>query len=307
MRMSAVRLCVRCSIGPRGLYALQLDSCRRRVASTHRFSLDRRRIVADPVWRSVERHVPGVHNGVSANDRLVHESVANDVSVHTHHCRVVCKPAAAPFPADKADAHVAVAVINSAVVPDAIAPVAVVENVVAAVPSPPRRRPERSLVGRRHPLPWNPVVAVISIGPITGNPHPTFLRTGRLFVHWQDRRSDRDGDRYCAERCRWNEQQHQHWQKPARRAKETHRESSLDAQLVLNKYAFSMTSQGWPKPNAKSMGLERRHHQCRLRIIPPGLPDLQPCGISVPNPHDNSRGQTSGLEPPLIESVVRRK
>jgi hypothetical protein len=240
--------------------------------------------MADPVRTSIESHVPGVRNGVGTNDRLVHVSIANDVSIHTHHCRVVCKPAAAPFPADKADAHVAVAVINTAVVPDAIAPIAIVKNVVAAVPSPPCRRPERSLVGRRHPLPGNPVVSVISIGPITGNPHPAFLRTGRLFVHRQNRRSDRNGDRHSAKRCRWNEQQHQHWQKPARRAKETHRKSSLDSQPVLNKYAFSMTSQGWPKPNAKSMGLERRHHQCRLRIIPPGLPDLQPVRHFRPKP-----------------------
>ena len=257
--MSPIGLCVRRAICPRCLHMLQLRSCRRGVTSTHRFPLHRRRIMADSVRPSVECNVPGVRDGIAANDRLVHVRVADDVSIHAHHRGVVCESTAAPFPADKADAHVAEPVVDSAVIPDAIAPVAIVEPIMPAVPSPPRGSPKRALVWCRHPLAWHPVVAVIAIGPVSRNPHPALLRTYRLLVYRQNRWSDANGNRYTRKRGCRNEQDHQRWQKPARTSQQTHRKSSLDSWLVLNKYAFSMTCQGWPKAIDESTGLECRH------------------------------------------------
>ena len=206
---------------------LQLRSCRRRVTSTHSFSFHRRWLMADPVRPSVECNVPGVRDRIAANDRLVHVGVADDVSIYTHHRGVVCESISTPFAADKADAHVAESVIDSAVIPDAIAPVAIVEPIMPAVPAPPRRSPKCALVWRGHPLAWNPVVAVIAIGPVSWNPHPTFLRAEWLLVDRQNRWSNANGNGNTRKRRCWNEQNHQRWQKPARTSQQTHRKSSL--------------------------------------------------------------------------------
>jgi len=288
---------------------LQLGCRRRRVTPAHRFSLHRCGIVADSVRPSAKCHVPRVRNGIASNDRLIHVGVANDAPVHAHHRRVICEVSAAPLAAHKTHAHVSMSVINSAVVPDAIAPVAIMEPVMPAVPSPPRRSPKRALVRRRHPLAGNPVVAIVAVGPVSRNPHPALLRTYRLLVYRQNWRSNGDADRYTRKRCCGNDQQHQHWQEPAHTSKQTHRESSLNSRLVVNKYAFSMTSQGWPKAIAESMGLDcagmnkRRH-----RISPPGSAHLQPVRHFCPRHAKRiSRGQTGRLEPLLPRSVVRRK
>jgi hypothetical protein len=257
--MSTICLCVRRAINPCGLQMLQLRSCRRRVTSTHSFSFHRRWIMADSVRPSVEGNVPGVRDSIAANDRLVHVRVADDVSIHAHHRGVVCESTASPFPANEADAHVAEPVVDSAVIPDTITPVAIVEPIMPAIPSPPRRSPKRSLVRRRHPFAGHPVVAVIAVGPVTRNPHPTLLRTHRLLVDRQNRWSNANGNGYTRKRRCRSEQDHQRWQKPARTSQQTHRKSSLDSWLVLNKYAFSMTCQGWPKAIDESTGLECRH------------------------------------------------
>jgi len=125
--MSAIRLCVGRSISPSRLNMLQLNCRRRRVTPAHRFSLHRGRFVADSVRPSAKCHVPGVPNRIGTNDRLIYVGVANDAPVHTHHRGVVCEVSAAPLAAHKADAHVSMSVINSAVVPDAISPVAIME------------------------------------------------------------------------------------------------------------------------------------------------------------------------------------
>src|SRR5579863_2600539 len=109
--MSAIYLCVRSAICPRCLQMLQLHSCRWCVTSTHTFPLHRRRVMMDSVRPSVECKAPGIRDGIAANDRLIHVRVADDVSVHAHHRRVVCESAAAPFPADKTDTHVAKPVV----------------------------------------------------------------------------------------------------------------------------------------------------------------------------------------------------
>jgi hypothetical protein len=206
--MSPICLCVRRSISARRLHMLQLNCGRRRVTPAHRFSLHRGRVVADSVRPSAKCHVPGVRNGIATNDRVIHVGVANDGPVHVHYRGVVCEVSAAPLAAYKADAHVSISVINSAVIPDAIAPVAIMENIMPAAPSPPSRSPKRALVRRRHPLAGNPVVAIIAIGPVSRNPHPAFLRTHRLFVYRQNWRSNGDTDRYTRKRRRGNTQQH---------------------------------------------------------------------------------------------------
>jgi hypothetical protein len=187
---------------------LQLRTCRGRMASAHRCSFHRRRIVADSVWPSVECNMSVVHDGIVSNDRLIHVRVVDDGPIHAHHRGVVCKSAATPFAAYKANPHVAESVVDSAVISDAIAPVAIVEYIPAVTPAPPWRSPKRARIWCRHPLARNPVVAIIAVGPVTGYPHPAFLRTYRLLVYGQNRRCNVDRDQYTRKRRHGNKQQH---------------------------------------------------------------------------------------------------
>jgi hypothetical protein len=146
----------------------------------------------DSVRTAIERDAPVIRDGVAANDSLVHIGVVNDGGIHAHHRGVVCELSSAPLAAYKAYTHVAMAVVNSAVIPNAVAPVTVVKGVASAVPTPPGRGPESAYIRRRHPCPGNPVVAVIAIGPIPRRPHPAFVRAERLLINRKYRWSKSD-------------------------------------------------------------------------------------------------------------------
>jgi hypothetical protein len=105
---------------------------------------------------------------------------------------VIAEVVALPIAAGVADAPVAVAVVHAAIVADVAAPVAVMEPVVAAVPSPVGRRPERAVIGRRNPGAGYPVVVslVLIVGPIAGHPHQVGLGAVRLLVAGHFRRSE---------------------------------------------------------------------------------------------------------------------
>lgn len=190
--MSAIGLCVRRAISPRCLNVLLLHRRRRRVSSAHSCSFHRSGIVPNAARAAVVGHAGVVRDRVLANDGFIHVGVVDDRGIHPHHRRVVLKGSAAPFSTDKADAHVSEAVINSAVITDSIAPVTIVEDVVSAFPTPPRRSPQCAHIGRGHPFSRNPVVAVISPCPVAGRPHPAFFWTERLLIDGQQRRSNRD-------------------------------------------------------------------------------------------------------------------
>lgn len=95
----------------------------------------------DAARTAVVGYVPIVHNRVLPHDRVIHVGVMNDGSVYAHHSGVVCKSPVPPLTSDKADSHVPKAVIDSAVVSDLIAPVALMENILSVIPAPPRRSP----------------------------------------------------------------------------------------------------------------------------------------------------------------------
>ncbi len=208
VRAPAIYLGVRRPVCPCCLHMLYLDRRGSRVPSAHCCPLHGTRIVSNAVRPSVKCHVPLVHDGVVANDRFIHVGIVDDVCINPHDRGVVGESVAAPLAACKADTHVTKSVIDSAVIPDTITPVAIVKSIMPSIPTPPWRRPESALIGSRHPLARNPVIAIVAVGPISRRPHPAFLRTWRLLVHRQDRRSNVDGNQYARERCRGNKQHH---------------------------------------------------------------------------------------------------
>ena len=174
------------------------------VSAAHRGSLHWQWIVADPIGAAIESDVPLVRDCVAAHDRLVHICGVNDGCIHAHHRGVVRKLSSAPFAAHKADSHVSVTIVDAAIVADSIAPVAIMEPVAPVFPAPPRRGPESADVGSGDPLTRNPVVAIITIGPVTRRPQPTLLRAWRLFIDRQNWGSDGDRNRYAREGRRGN-------------------------------------------------------------------------------------------------------
>src|SRR5580658_9432230 len=108
-----------------------------------------------------------------------------DPTTHPGHSAVVVEAVATPVAAEVADADIAEAVINSAVVADVPSPVAGVKAVVAPIPTPIRRRPKRAIVGRFNPRAGNPVVATAPPGPVARGPHIARTGRGRLVVFRQ--------------------------------------------------------------------------------------------------------------------------
>lgn len=124
------------------------------------------------------------------DDHIRHSSVI-DVNVgdgHVVHSTIVVETISVPISALVADADVAVSVINSPVVADVLAPVAV----VIAVPSPDKApisgRPKKTDLRWLNPRSGNPVVALRSVTPISGCPHVAIARDRGLRVFRQFRR-----------------------------------------------------------------------------------------------------------------------
>ena len=129
-----------------------------------------------------------IGNVVVVDDRVVHHNrpvnvgSVNDGLIHMHHRGVIGKVAAPPFAAGKTDTLIAAAVVHAAVVAHVRTPVAMIEAIVAAGPVPIWRRPQRALVGSRHPGAGNPVVIPVAPGPVAGNPHQVRLGTHGLYI-----------------------------------------------------------------------------------------------------------------------------
>jgi hypothetical protein len=95
---------------------------------------------------------------------------------------------AAPVAALVADADVAKAVIDAAIVADVWTPVATVKAIAVIVVAPVAGGPERALIGSLHPSAGNPVVTASTPGPVAGRPKIAVARRLGLVVIWQGRR-----------------------------------------------------------------------------------------------------------------------
>src|SRR5579863_744519 len=171
MRMASVGLRVGCAIGAGSGNVLRLNRCWSDVAFAGGEALLRRGLMLDSAGSAVVGNVGVVHDGVVMDDGLVHVGVVDDGRVHVNDCGVIGELAAAPLAAGKADAHVAEAIVDTAVEADVRSPVAFVEEELAAFPTPPGRGPQKADGGRGNPGAGNPVIPVGTVGPVAGSPH----------------------------------------------------------------------------------------------------------------------------------------
>jgi hypothetical protein len=128
----------------RGLNVLPLYGTGCGVSLCRELPLLRSRRVANAVRAARVGHAPVIHDRIVTYDRLIHVCIVNYRRVHTDDSGVVREASASPFAAGEADAHVAEAVVDAAIVADVRAPVASVEEIVAAFKAPVRRRPEQT-------------------------------------------------------------------------------------------------------------------------------------------------------------------
>jgi hypothetical protein len=175
------------------------------------------RVVMDAVWAAAEGHMAVADDEASFDTPVILEGVVDVVAVHMHHHGVVVEVVAAPLSAGKADAAVTEAVVHAAVVADVRAPVAFMEVIAAAIPSPVRGRPQRAFIWGGHPGAGNPVVSLVAEGPVTGGPHHAGLHAGGLLVDRQGRWRNADDDLRASKRRYGNKDDNQRQRKPARR------------------------------------------------------------------------------------------
>ena len=105
---------------------------------------------------------------------------------------VILELPSVPTAAVIAIAAVAVTIINATIVPDMRTPVAIIEGIRAIIPGPVGRGPIHAFLRRLDPGARHPVIAFRAISPVARGPYITFRRHGRLLVHRQHRRRDRD-------------------------------------------------------------------------------------------------------------------
>jgi hypothetical protein len=158
-------------------------------------------LVTDAAWSAAIGDA-----AASVNEAMIYTSAVKEgqaaVEANMHYGSVVGEVSAAPFAADKADAAIAEAVVHATVVADVGSPVASMKDVQAVVPSPIRRSPQVAGLGCGHPGAWNPIVAVVAIGPVAGRPHQAGLWAGGLLIDRQRRRRKPNADKYTGIRGR---------------------------------------------------------------------------------------------------------
>jgi hypothetical protein len=183
-------------------------------------------LVADAAGPTTEGHVTIAGNITSVHTSSVLEGLVDMPTVYVHYRDVIGEDPTAPLAASKAEAAITVAVIHAAIVADVLAPVARMEDVEAVRPAPVARRPQSAFIGCRNPRSRNPIVTVVAIGPVTGNPHQARLRAVGLHIDRKLRRRKADTDEDACVRGDRNEHDNQRQQKPARGAQQSHEKTS---------------------------------------------------------------------------------
>src|SRR5258708_14864937 len=100
---------------------------------------------------------------------------ADDGHVDVGYRGVVVEGPAIPVASRVSDTEIAEAVVDTPVKADVRAPIARAPDEDVACPSPIARRPERADVGREHPGPRDPVIAIWTEGPAAR--YPDIFRT----------------------------------------------------------------------------------------------------------------------------------
>ena len=198
LRVAFVGLGKRGFVGPGCCCVLCLEAGWSRVLVARGYLLRRLGGVPNAAGATVIRDATIVGDGVIRHNRPVTVGGVDSVLIDACDRGVVAEVVTLPLAAGVADAPVAVAVVHAAVVAHVAAPVTAMEPVVAAVPSPVGRRPQRAVIGRRNPGAGHPVVValVLIVGPIAGHPHHVGFGADGLLIdgHFRRSESDRDDD-----------------------------------------------------------------------------------------------------------------
>src|ERR1700732_1117132 len=126
-------------------------------------------VIADAVHRGIVDH-RGVVNVVNVGD------------VHVVHGAVVVKLSALPTSALIALTKVSVAVTHSSVETYLLTPVAIIEDISAAAPTPIGWSPEQTGFRSHHPCTRYPVVVIVGVSPVPRGPEITIAGTKGLLV-----------------------------------------------------------------------------------------------------------------------------
>jgi hypothetical protein len=121
-------------------------------------------------------------------------NILNDGGVYVGDAGVIEIVAAAPVAAVKAGARITKAIVDASVEANASSPISSVPKIETVVEGPVSRSPKQAHSRRPDPHAWNPIVAVLSIGPITWDPDVTTFGTNRLLVNRQQGWTNTNGN-----------------------------------------------------------------------------------------------------------------
>ena len=146
-------------------------------------------------FRWSRTHLHSARSAVEAHTRAAATAVADRAVVVVVHDRdvdivdraVVIEVPAAPIAALVAEADVAKAVIDAAIVADMRTPVTPIKSIMVMRVAPVAGGPERALVGSFNPHAGNPIVAHRGIAPIAGSPKIIVAGSLRLVIVGQRR------------------------------------------------------------------------------------------------------------------------
>ncbi len=164
---------------------LHLGSHRCGVSFAHRRKFPWSCSHPDPARSAIETYTSAAP-AVSANIAFVNVVHIRRVDIVDR--AVVVEMAATPIAALVAEAHIAKAVVDAAIVANMSTPVAAIKAIAVMPKAPIARRPKCSFVRRLNPCPRYPVIALGTPSPIAGRPYIAFTGCIRLIVVGQRRR-----------------------------------------------------------------------------------------------------------------------
>src|SRR5262249_27153917 len=85
------------------------------------------------------------------------------------------------------------AVIDAAIISDVRSPISDVPSINATIVAPVAGRPQQPDNRRLHPGTGDPVIVILTVGPVARRPYVAGAWTQRLLVNGKNRRSDADG------------------------------------------------------------------------------------------------------------------
>ena len=123
--------------------------------------------------------------------------IVNDGYIDVVHGAVVSEMPAFPASAQIANSHVSKSIIHAAVKSDVRSPVTGVPEVAAIAPTPVAGSPKNPHTGSQHPGSGNPIIIIISVGPITRRPDIPFTGAYRLLINRQYWRGNPHGNAHA--------------------------------------------------------------------------------------------------------------